>query len=181
MAESLCVSPGGMLGGGLGEAAPAEFRTGQRRPEVSHRVRYLLVLLAICPVVSGCDAVEDLFGADTVTVALVNNSSLDLDVEVEIYISDQQEIPELLLTELGTKLEYTIEAGETVTFSRSCDDLQAIIVSNADLQVVGDIGPATSSDVLRDGDDFSCGDTIVFTFDHSIVLIDFDVAVTFEP
>ena len=144
-----------------------------------HRVRYLLVLVAIWPVVSGCDAVEDLFGADTVTVALVNNSSLDLDVEVEIYISDQQNIPEALLTQLGTRLTYTVEAGETVTFSRSCDDLQAIIVSNADLQVLVGIGPATSSDVLRDGD-FSCGDTIVFTFDHSIVLIDFDVTVTVE-
>ena len=147
---------------------------------MSHRVRYLLVLLAICPVVSGCDALTELFGADTVTVALVNNSSLGLDVEVEIYISDQQEIPELLLTELGTKLEYTVEAGETVTFSRSCDDLQAIIVSNADLQLISGLGPATSSDVLRDGDYFSCGDTIVFTFDHTIVLVDFDVTVTLE-
>ena len=147
---------------------------------MTHQVRYLLALLAICPVVSGCDALTELFEADTVTVALVNNSSLGLDVEVEIYISDQQEIPELLLTELGTKLEYTIEAGETVTFSRSCDDLQAIVVSNAELQIVGDIGPATNSDVLRDGDDFSCGDTVVFTFDHSIVLIEFDVTATLE-
>jgi len=147
---------------------------------MSHRVRYLLVLLAICPVVSGCDALTEFFGADTVTVALVNNSSLGLDVEVEIYISDQQEIPELLLTELGTKLEYTIEAGETVTFSRSCDDLQAIVVSNAELKIIGDIGPEASSDVLRDGDDFSCGDTIVFTFDHSILLVDFDVTATLD-
>jgi len=145
---------------------------------MSLRIRYLLVLLAICPVVSGCDALAELFGSDTVTVQLVNDG--DLDVEVEIYISDQQEIPELLLTELGTRLEYTVEPGETVTFSRSCDDLQAIIVSSADLQVIGDIGPETSSDVLRDGDDFSCGDTIVFTFDHSLVLIDFDVTVTVE-
>lgn len=169
-----------MPGGGPGEAAPAQLRTEQRRQDVINRVRYLLVLVAICPVVSGCDALEDLFGADTVTVALVNNSSLGLDVEVEIYISDQQEIPELLLTELGTKLEYTVEAGETATFSRSCDDLQAIIISDADLQVVGGLGPETSSDVLRDGDDFSCGDTIVFTFDHSLVPIDFDVTVTVE-
>ena len=145
---------------------------------MSHRIRYLLVLVAIVPVVSGCEALAEFFGSDTLTVQLVNDG--DLDVVVEIYISDQQEIPELLLTELGTRLEYTVEAGETVSFSRSCDDLQAIVVSDADLQVIGDIGPQTSSDVLRDGDDFSCGDTIVFTFDHSIVLIDFDVTVTFE-
>ena len=145
---------------------------------MSHRIRYLLVLVAIVPVVSGCEALAEFFGSDTVTVQLVNDG--DLDVVVEIYISDQQEIPELLLTELGTRLEYTVEAGETVTFSRSCDDLQAIVVSDADLDVISGIGPETSSDVLRDGDDFSCGDTIVFTFDHSIVLIDFDVVVTVE-
>jgi hypothetical protein len=178
MAESLCVSLGGMASGGPDEAATEEFRTRQRRPEMSHRIPYLLVLLAICPVVSGCDALVGLFGADTVTVRLVNDG--DYDVVVEIYISDQQEIPEVLLTTLGTKLEYTVEAGETVTFSRSCDDLQAIIISDADLQVIGGIGPETSSDVLRDGDDFSCGDTIVFTFDHPDVPLDLDLTVEFE-
>ena len=35
-------------------------------------------------------------------------------------------------------------------------------------------------DVLRDGDDFSCGDTIVFTFDHSGILVDFDVTVSID-
>jgi len=143
-----------------------------------HRVRYMLVLAAMCPVVSGCDALEELFGSDTVTVRLVNDGSFD--VEVEIYISDQQDIPEAVLTLLGTKLDYTVEAGGTVTFTRSCDELQAIVVSDADLLAVGGLRPDTSWEVLRDGDDFSCGETIVFTFDHSIVLIDFDVVVTFE-
>ena len=37
-----------------------------------------------------------------------------------------------------------------------------------------------SIDVLRDGDDFRCGDTFVFTFDHSLVLVDFDVSVSVQ-
>ncbi|MCH7884473.1 MAG: hypothetical protein IIC01_04415, partial [Planctomycetes bacterium] len=51
---------------------------------------------------------------------------------------------------------------------------------DADLLILGDIGPEANSDVLRDGDDFSCGDTIVFTFDHSGILVDFDVIVSVD-
>jgi len=54
-------------------------------------------------------------------------------------------------------------------FSKDCDNLQAIIISDADLEVVGEEDTGT----LRDGDDFGCGDTIIFTFD----LIDFDITV----
>jgi hypothetical protein len=43
--------------------------------------------------------------------------------------------------------------------------------------VVGEIGPETDTGVLRDGDDFGCGDRITFTFDHSAVIVDFDVTV----
>lgn len=122
---------------------------------------------------AGCDALSGLISPSTVTVSLVNASSFD--VEAELFIADQQEIPEFLLTQVGEKLNYTIPAGESMTFSRSCDELQAIVVAEADLRVLGGVGPEASSDVLRDGDDFGCGDRITFTFTHSALIVDFQI------
>ena len=100
----------------------------------------------------------------------------DFPVEVTVFIDNEQDLPEDVLTQVGTEIQFTVAAGEIVTFSRDCDDLQVIIIDDADLRVVGGVGPEAQSDVLRDGDDFSCGDTITFTFDHSAVIIDFDVS-----
>jgi hypothetical protein len=46
--------------------------------------------------------------------------------------------------------------------------------------VAGESGPRASSQVLRDGTDFGCGDTIVFTCDHSAAIVDFDISVAVE-
>ena len=69
---------------------------------------------------------------------------------------------------------------DTRSFTQSCDDLQAIMIEDADLQIIGGIGPEANTDVLRDGDDFGCGDTIVFTFDHSDLIFDFEIEVDVE-
>jgi hypothetical protein len=126
----------------------------------------------------GCDAVIGLAQPDTTAVDLVNDG--EFDVDVTLYISDNQETIEELLTETGTRLEYSVPAGETVRFSRDCDALQAIVIENAELRLVGEIGPETGSEVLRDGSDFFCGDTIVFTFTHSGAIVDFDVSTSFQ-
>ena len=123
----------------------------------------------------GCDAILGFLQPSVVTVRMVNNS--DFAVQVRLIYDDDQELPRDILEETGTALEFTISAGDTTTISRSCNDLQAVFVDNADLLIIGEIGPEADTDVLRDGDDFSCGDTIVFTFDHSEVLLDFDVVV----
>lgn len=133
----------------------------------------LLVLVA------GCDALTPLLGTlqpNLVTVELVNNS--DFAVEGTLFYDDDQDTLEEILVETGTERAFTLAAGGRSSFSVNCDDLQAIIIDNAGLQIVGDVGPEANTDILRDGDDFGCGDTIVFTFDHSDVLLDFDVAVT---
>jgi hypothetical protein len=125
--------------------------------------------------VAGCDALIGLLPTAQTRVELVNNG--DFPVEVELFYDNEQDIPEsLLTTDAGTRVVFNVGVGETSSFSRDCDDLQAIIVSDADLLIIGGIGPEASSNVLRDGDDFGCGDTIVFTFDHSNLLVDFDVS-----
>jgi hypothetical protein len=109
---------------------------------------------------------------------LVNSS--DFDVEIVLFYDDDQNITELLLTEFGQEMTLTLGAGEQYPFSRDCDKLQAIIIDDADLLLVGQLGPEVKTDVLRDGNEFGCGDTITFTFDHSDAIFDFSITVDFE-
>ena len=131
-----------------------------------------IVGLSLCPLL-GCDVLTAILLSSSTSVTLVNNG--DFDVAVSLYTSDTQEIPALLITQLGEQSTFTVLAGESLTFVRSCDDLQSIVIDDADLLVIGSVGPEANSNILRDGTDFSCGDTIIFTFNHSAVILDFDV------
>ena len=141
-----------------------------------------LLLLA-----GGCDALAFLFLPNTVTVTLINQATGTVDAE--IYISDQQDIPRSLLLEvdnnivdrLGERIDMTVIAGGQTSFFRSCDDLQAIMLGDADLNIIGGLGPDASSDVLRDGDDFNCGDQIQMIFRNSANILDFDVDLVVIP
>lgn len=133
---------------------------------------------ALLPLLSGCSALLGLLTPSSTTVRLVNDG--DFDVEVALYYDDDQNVLEAALTEFGTRLEYTLAPGEARTFSRDCDELQAIIVDDADLLLIGEAGPEARSNVLRDGDDFGCGDTIEFRFVHSDLIVDFDVTTSVE-
>ncbi len=127
---------------------------------------------------AGCEWVLSQLIANQTSVRLVNHS--DFPVSVTLYTDEEQNIPEDLLTEVGTRMQYTLAPGQVEVFSDDCDSLQAIVIDDADLEVVGSIGPSDHSSVLRDGSDFGCGDTITFTFDHSALLVDFSVAVAIE-
>lgn len=133
----------------------------------------ILLLNALLLVSAGCNTLLGLIGASQTTVRLVNNGDFPIRVEV-VYSSDQNLLKDVL-EQVGTSIEFTISAGQTAEFSRDCDDLQAVAIRAADLQLVGSIGPETDSDVERDGSDFGCGDTIEFTFDHGPLLLDFNV------
>ncbi len=71
--------------------------------------------------------------------------------------------------------------GQQASFTRSCDELRALVLDDADLQIIGGLGPETSSDVLRIDDEYECGDEIIFTFTHSALMLDFDVSWTVIP
>ena len=75
-------------------------------------------------------------------------------------------------------LDFIVDPGETFTFALACDDVQAIILEDADLRVVAGVSPETDSNLPRDGDEFRCGDTIIFTFDHGLLLVDFGVTIS---
>ncbi|MEK7711255.1 MAG: hypothetical protein AAB341_05100 [Planctomycetota bacterium] len=143
-----------------------------------NRRRAWVYAIRVLPALSlgGCDALTILIQPTTVTVLLVNNGSFPVDVD--LFHSDVQDVPEFLLTEVGTEVNLTVEAGQTRTIVRDCDALQAIVIDNAELRVLGGIGPEANTDVLRDGGDFGCGDVITFTFSHTAAIVDFDVSTT---
>ena len=136
------------------------------------------VLVCLSVNLAGCDSLVGLLRPRETTIVLANDS--DFDIEVVLFYGADQNILEALLTEIGEEMTLTIGAGEQSTFSRDCDDLQAIIIDDADLLLVGQLGPEVKTDVLRDGNEFGCGDTITFTFDHSDAIFDFSIAVNFE-
>ena len=136
------------------------------------------VLVCLSAGLAGCDSLVGFLRERETTIVLANDS--DFDVEVVLFYGADQNILEALLTGIGEEMTLTIGAGEQSTFSRDCDDLQAIIIDDADLLLVGQLGPEVKTDVLRDGNEFGCGDTITFTFDHSDVIFDFSITVDFE-
>ncbi len=127
---------------------------------------------------AACDAVSLITIPRPVTIVrLVNNS--DFDIVAQIAISDEEDIPEDILEE-DDDLEFTLGPGQTRTFTRRCDDLRAIMITHAELRIVGSVGPEADSGVVREDDDFNCGDVIVFTFDHSDLIVDFDVSTSVQ-
>ena len=133
-------------------------------------------IVALLTTMSGCGLIDQIPGRTT--VRLINNS--DFDVEIVIFFDKEQDIPESVLTELGTEMRFTLAPAGVTSFSRDCDLLQAIIVENARLSIIGEVGPETSTDVLRDGSDFGCGDTLTLTFDHSAAILDFSVSLSVD-
>lgn len=137
-----------------------------------------LLMCGLASLICGCDALVFLLPR-TVTVRLVNNGSFPVDGE--LYYDDNQDTVDTLLREIGTLVEFDVDPGETYTFTRSCDDLQAIYIDDADLRVIVGVSPDDDTRVLRDGTDFSCGDTITYTFDHSELLLDFNISTSVTP
>jgi len=112
-----------------------------------------------------CGALSNLIDIaipDDVNVRFVNNAVAD--VEVELRYSDDEDALKAFIQEFGDEVNQTVSAGSTATFRRDCDELRSMLIDNAALNLIGDIGPEADTDVLRLGDDFDCRDTVTFTF-----------------
>lgn len=122
---------------------------------------------------AGCDALS-LFLPNTVTVSLVNNSTLPVDGQL-FYDSDESALDLLndvngldnFIREFGDEVQFNLAAGETMTFTRSCNDLQAIFIDDANVRIAGIVTSDDSTDPIREGQDFVCGSTITYTFESN--------------
>ncbi len=118
-------------------------------------------IIPAAPVFALCMGAACLPGQQT-SVILRNQTSFP--VAVELFYDDEQDIPEVLLEETGTRLTFTLAPGETQSFSRPCEDLQAVFINDADMRIAPGISPEASTRVYREPDDFTCGNTLTFTF-----------------
>jgi len=118
------------------------------------RLMFLVPLVGLFAATQGC--------VPQTAVELVNNT--DFDVEVQLFYDNDQELPKEAIELSGVELNFTLEPGETRRFERSCEDLQAIFINDAEMLVAPGISPEADTDVYREPDDFTCGNTIVFTF-----------------
>lgn len=133
-----------------------------------------IVIISLCgAALVGCDALLGILTSSSTTVVLQNDAGGTLNVE--LFYHEQQDLPEFSLETLGEEVNRSIPAGSSATFSRSCSDLQIIQITDAEVNL-GLTSPDVSSAVFRDGDDFSCGDTITFTFTTNALATDLDVA-----
>jgi hypothetical protein len=137
---------------------------------------FLLAMSLAAPlplVPAGCGDLSYLLGAPVTRVVLRNKG--DFPVRLTLYIGSRSDMSEAELKATGERLSFTIPDGDSRTFIRDCVNFQAIFIDDAELEVVGDDGPNTSTDVLRAGTDFHCRSSIEFIFDHSDAVFDFDV------
>ena len=150
---------------------------------------YVFFGAVLLSMATGCDAVAAVAGAaagvetPVMNVELVN-ASPDFAVEVTLFFHEDDDVLESILTAEGLgseKREVTVPAGQTLALlPQDCDNLQAIIIEDADLLLLAGIGPEEDTRVYRgDGEDFNCGDTLVFTFSHLEVVIPTDLDIRF--
>ena len=139
-------------------------------PSIRIAIVARVAALGVVVVPAGCGS---LLSPDLTSITLVN--ATEASVDVRMLTSDDQLIPEFLLKTVGDETDVLLQTGEAVTFVYDCDEMQAVAIEDADLRLLGGLGPETSTDVLRDGDDFGCGDTIVFTFEAFGGFDSFDV------
>ncbi len=137
------------------------------------RLACLALLVSVWPLVGACDVMTLLRGNATI-VQLVNTGLYP--VNVELRISGNQYELQVVLEEFGDELNYTVGPGESMTFYKPCDDLQAIMIPKAEMNIAGEIGPSNNTDILRDGDDFGCGDIIIYTFSHPIPPVSMEIS-----
>lgn len=122
----------------------------------------------------GCDALRFIITPTTVTVRLRNLTAASVDVSMRF--SEVEDIPKALLETLGEQRERTVAAlTDRDVGPFDCDEFRAVMIDDADLNVIGDVDEST--DVFRNDDDFNCGDILVFTFRSPNPL---DLAISFS-
>ncbi len=169
-----------IYGNTYGQRSSATRGVGGRacRQKGDQAVKYrigIVTAVGLALSITGCDVVLDIILPSTVTITLVNDSA-QFRVDGTIVFDDDDPLLKADLIAFGTERDFDLEPGESFSFPPlDCDEVQALILQDADLRVIGGVGPETDSDILRMGDDFECGNEIVFTFSGGA--LDFDVSI----
>jgi len=129
-----------------------------------------LLLLPIAAMLLGTSCAP----ARQTSVVLRNQTNFTVDVE--LFFDRRQDIPEFVLEEVGSRLTFSLSPGGVESFSRPCEDLQAIFINDADMRVLPGVSPEARTRVYREPDDFRCGDTLGFTFTQNAIATSLNIA-----
>ncbi|NOT00770.1 MAG: hypothetical protein HOP29_09100 [Phycisphaerales bacterium] len=105
--------------------------------------------------------------SDTVTLKLVNETPFR--VEPEVFVTDTDLGLEFVTEELVTlgvnRLAVEdLAPGVSVTRTFDCDDIEALMASEAELKTGLGISPDADSDLFVQGEQFECGDTVTLRY-----------------
>ena len=119
--------------------------------------------------IAGCGFGLDIFLPSTVTITFVNGIA-DFEIEGTVVFDNRQAFIKEDLVGFGEERSFVIDGGGSISLAPlNCSDVESLVLDRAELLVIGDIGPSTDSEILRIGEDFDCGNEIVFTFTGSIL------------
>lgn len=131
-----------------------------------------VVLLSAALSAGGCGnlgGVLDALGisSDTVTLKLVNETAFR--VEPEVFVTDTDLGLDLITEELVTlginRLDVDdLSPGDSVTRTFDCDEIEAVMASDAELKTGLGISPDADSDLFVQGEQFECGDTVTVRY-----------------
>jgi hypothetical protein len=108
--------------------------------------------------------------------SIVLRNQTNFTVDVELYYHHRQEIPQFLIDETGTRMTFSIPPNGVESFSRPCEDLQAIYIKDAQMRVLPGISPDANTRIYREPDDFGCANTLTFTFTQNVIATSLNVS-----
>lgn len=148
--------------------------------------------LALVTLAAGCgnlSAVLNIFGfsPNEVTLRLVNETAFR--VKPNVFVSGIEGFgfdaltEELLALDINLEDFDELEPGQVVTRTYDCDDIGAVMASDAELKTGLGLSPEADTEVFVAEEDFECGDTITiryaggaFGFSASISAAPFDLS-----
>jgi hypothetical protein len=129
----------------------------------------MLTPMGLILTLAGCGFGLDIFLPSTVTITFVNEFT-DLSIEGTVVFDNREAFIKEDLVGFGEERSFSVDGGQSLSLTPlSCGEVESLVLDRAELLVVGNVGPSTDSEILRIGEDFDCGDEIVFTFTGSIL------------
>lgn len=135
--------------------------------------KFVVLSLFLLPGLA-CQGFLNSFNLGATSIRLVNNGTFN--ISVTIVYDENANVPDSDIGNQGTTSTYDVAPGQTKDIPPiPCPIIKAVKVLDATLQTGGSNPPHTHSETFREGPDYACGDRVIFTFTHSILLVDFSV------
>ena len=146
---------------------------------MSVRKARVLMAMGLAAATAGCGFGLSIFLPSTVTLTFVNEIG-DFDINGKVAFDNRDALLPADLIGFGESRSFSVAGGGSTSIGPlRCGDVESLVLYEAELQVIGGIGPDTNTGILRIDEDYDCGDEIVFTFTGNV--LDLDVTTSARP